>query len=135
MLTLSALTSHDKDLLGKSKDFKAFHISFSLPMNSFSFFSKKTFFLIKISLCTLYRTRHNKNSLSICNLFVNVLIKLSLFCCFRNFTNKPFVEIMFYRSFFNRCDLINNTHNFLNEVIMGLNSIIEILVARKIYNS
>ena len=40
LLTFSALTSHQEILLGKPKDFKAFHNSFGLPMHSFNLFSK-----------------------------------------------------------------------------------------------
>ena len=50
-MTLSALTSHEETLLGKLKNFMAFHNS--LSMHSFKPLSKY-FFLLKINWCTLY---------------------------------------------------------------------------------
>ena len=47
LLTFSTLTSHEEILLGKPKDFKAFHNSFGLPMHSFNVVSKYSFFLLK----------------------------------------------------------------------------------------
>ena len=67
LLTFSALTSHEQVLLGKPKDFKAFHNFFGLPMHSLNLFSKKSFFLLRINLCNLYRAALY-NFLSICNL-------------------------------------------------------------------
>ena len=57
LLIFSTLTSHGEFLQGKSKDFKAFHNSFGLPMGSFDLFSKLIFFYWK-STCVPYIKLH-----------------------------------------------------------------------------
>ena len=45
--------------------------------------------------------------------------------CLRNFTNKTFLEIMFYPLFFNNCHPTEGNDNLLNEAISYLSSAIK----------
>ena len=66
--------------------------------------------------------------------FLNFLNDLSRFLLALEISSfDHLLGIMIYPSSLNRCYLTNHSHNFLNEVIMGVSSAIKVLKIAKIY--